>query len=64
MQTKVEIKERDKGGIVEITTPINGNVYSISFEDHSVCIKVQTVIGSMSIHPSVSNEVKIFTNTD
>lgn len=62
MTTKAEIHERDHGGKVEIQLP-NGCFYRISWQDNKDEIKVQTVDGSMSIHPSVSNEITITTNT-
>lgn len=61
MQTKVELKERDHGGIVEITLP-NGSMFRITFEDKENLIRVQTIDGSMSIMPSVSNEIRVITN--
>ena len=61
MQTKVELKERESGGKVEITLP-NGCLFRITFWDKETLIHVQTVDGSMSIMPSVSNEIRVITN--
>ena len=61
MKTTFEFKERASGGKVEIMLP-NGCFFRITFEDALDYIRVQTVDGSMSIIPSVSNEIKILTN--
>jgi F0F1-type ATP synthase epsilon subunit len=61
MKTLFEFKERESGGKVEIFLP-NGYCFRITFEDALDFIRVQTVDGSMSILPSVSNEIKILTN--
>lgn len=61
MLAKVQTADREHGGKVEITLP-NGFMFRISFQDNEDFIRVQTVDGSMSILPSVSNEVRILTN--
>lgn len=60
LQTKVEIKKRQSGGIVEIVLP-DGQYFRITFEDKEPFIKVQTIEGGMMILPSVSNEIRIQT---
>jgi hypothetical protein len=61
MKTKIEFKEREFGGKVEIILP-DGNMYRITFEDKEKIIRIQTIDGRMIILPSVSNEIRISTS--
>jgi hypothetical protein len=60
MKSKIEFKEREAGGKVEITLS-DGKMYRITFEDKENVIRVQTIDGGMIILPSVSNEIRIST---